>query len=199
VWDWIFRPNRRQRLIDFWALDAWIDSSLYGIWARYQDLWSAYSNFVNRFRVSGFRRVVAEFFSEGATLGTLGLVGMLALALPSLEPTNDPSWRTAAQYSVTFLDRNGTEIGKRGIFFSDTVPLQEIPDNLIKATLATEDRRFFDHFGIDVLGTIRAIIENARAGGVVQGGSSITQQTAKNLFLSNERTLQRKIKEYRLR
>lgn len=195
MWDWIFRPNRRQRLIDFWALDAWIDSSLYGIWARYQDLWSAYSNFVNRFRVSGFRRVVAEFFSEGATLGTLGLVGMLALALPSLEPTNDPSWRTAAQYSVTFLDRNGTEIGKRGIFFSDTVPLQEIPDNLIKATLATEDRRFFEHFGIDVLGTFRAMLANVQANDVVQGGSSITQQLAKLLFLSSERSLERKIKE----
>ena len=61
--------------------------------------------------------------------------------------------------------------------------------------LATEDRRFFQHFGIDVFGTLRAIQENARAGGVVQGGSSITQQLAKNLFLSNERTLQRKIKE----
>ena len=61
--------------------------------------------------------------------------------------------------------------------------------------LATEDRRFFEHFGIDVFGTFRALRENARAGGVVQGGSSITQQLAKNLFLSNERTLQRKIKE----
>ena len=69
------------------------------------------------------------------------------------------------------------------------------PDNLIKAVLATEDRRFFEHFGIDILGTVRAVQENARAGGVVQGGSSITQQLAKNLFLSNERTLQRKIKE----
>ena len=70
-----------------------------------------------------------------------------------------------------------------------------MPDTLVKAVLATEDRRFFEHFGIDVFGTFRAIRENARAGGVVQGGSSITQQLAKNLFLSNERTLQRKIKE----
>ena len=77
----------------------------------------------------------------------------------------------------------------------DTVELEDLPDNLVKAVLATEDRRFFQHFGIDMLGTIRAIQENARAGGVVQGGSSITQQLAKNLFLSNERTLQRKIKE----
>ena len=77
----------------------------------------------------------------------------------------------------------------------DSVELEELPDYLVMAVLATEDRRFFDHFGIDVFGTVRAIRENARAGGVVQGGSSITQQLAKNLFLSNERTLQRKIKE----
>lgn len=193
--DWIFKPNRRNRLIDWWALDSWIDSSLYGIWARYQDLWSGYSNFVNQFRVTGFRRFVAEIFSEAATIGLGGLVVVLTLALPSLEPTQDPSWRTAAQYSVTFLDRNGTEIGKRGILYSDSVPLEEIPDNLVKATLATEDRRFFDHFGIDVLGTFRAMVANVQANNVVQGGSSLTQQLAKNLFLSSERSLERKIKE----
>jgi len=195
VRDWIFKPNRRNRVIDWWALDSWIDSSLYGIWARYQDWWSGYSNFINRFRVTGFRRIVAEFFSEAATLGAGGLLAVLTLALPSLEPTNDPSWRTAAQYSVTFLDRNGTEIGKRGILYSDAVPLDEIPDNLIKATLATEDRRFFDHFGIDVIGTFRALVANVQASDVVQGGSSLTQQLAKNLFLSSERSFTRKLKE----
>ena len=70
-----------------------------------------------------------------------------------------------------------------------------MPDTLIKAAIATEDRRFYDHFGIDVPGTLRALVTNARAGGVRQGGSSITQQLAKNLFLSNERTIERKIKE----
>ncbi len=193
--DWIFRPNRRNRLVDWWALDSWIDSSLYRVWARYQEWWSGYSNFVSQFRVSGFRRVVAEMFSEGATIGLLGLVGLLTFALPSLEPTNDPNWRTAGQYSVTFLDRNGKEVGKRGILFSDSVPLEEIPDNLIKATLATEDRRFFEHFGIDVLGTGRAMAANVQANDVVQGGSSLTQQLAKNLFLTSERSFDRKIKE----
>ncbi len=193
--DWIFRPNRRNRLIDWWALDSWIDSSLYSVWAYYQDTWSAYSNFVNRFRVTGFRRVVNEFVSEATTIGMAGLVGLLALALPSLEVTNDPSWRTAAQYSVTFLDRYGAEIGKRGILYSDSVPLEEIPDNLIKATIATEDRRFFEHFGVDVIGTFRAMVANVQARDVVQGGSSLTQQLAKNLFLTSERSLERKVKE----
>ena len=193
--DWIFRPNRRSRLVNWWAIDSWIDSSLYTAWAKYQDTWSGYSNFVSQFRVSGFRRVVAEMFSEAATLGTLGLVGLLTFALPSLEATNDPNWRTAGQYSVTFLDRNGQEVGKRGILFSDTVPLEEIPDNLIKATLATEDRRFFEHFGVDVFGTGRAMAANVQANDVVQGGSSLTQQLAKNLFLTSERSFDRKIKE----
>lgn len=193
--DWIFRPNRRNRFIDWWALDAWIDSSLYGAASKARDLWSAYSNFVNQFRVTGFRWVAAEVFSEAATLGSGGLLVVLAFALPSIEHTNDPSWRTASQYSVTFLDRNGTEIGKRGILYSDSVPLEEIPDALIKATMATEDRRFFDHFGIDVLGTLRAVATNLQANDVVQGGSSLSQQLAKNLFLSSERSLERKIKE----
>ena len=67
---------------------------------------------------------------------------------------------------------------------NDAVPLEDLPDHLIKATLATEDRRFFEHFGVDFLGTARALIENARANEVVQGGSTLTQQLAKNLFLS---------------
>ena len=193
--DWIFKPNRRNRLIDWWALDSWIDSSLYSIWAKYQDAWSAYSNFVNRFRVRGFRRIVNEFASEATTIGLGGLVGLLTLALPSLEATNNQSWLTSSQYSVTFLDRNGVEIGKRGILFSDVVPLDEVPDNLIKATLATEDRRYFEHFGVDIVGTFRAMVANVQANDVVQGGSSLTQQLAKNLFLSSERSFERKIKE----
>ncbi len=74
-------------------------------------------------------------------------------------------------------------------------PIDELPDYFVKAVLATEDRRFFDHFGIDVVGLFRALTVNAQAGGVVQGGSTLTQQLAKNLFLSNERSIERKIKE----
>ena len=73
--------------------------------------------------------------------------------------------------------------------------LDEIPDVLIKATLATEDRRFFEHFGVDFIGTARALMTNLNAGETVQGGSTLTQQLAKNLFLSFERSFQRKIKE----
>ena len=173
----------------------WIDSTLYSLYARFKDRWANYNNFFAGFRVTGARRLAVEFLSEAATLGTGGLAIVLMFELPAIELTKNPNWRTGSEFSVTFLDRYGNDIGKRGIQFSDAVPLEEIPDTLIKATMATEDRRFFDHFGIDVLGTMRAMVQNARANEVVQGGSSISQQLAKNLFLSSERSMQRKIRE----
>ncbi len=116
------------------------------------------------------------------------------LAIPAINEFDENKINTG-KYAVKFLDRHGTEIGQRGILHNDAVPLEEIPDHLIKATLATEDRRFFEHFGVDFIGTARALFENARANEVVQGGSTLTQQLAKNLFLSSERSVTRKLKE----
>jgi len=194
VRDWISKSGRNRKRVDWLAFDSLIDSSIYGFWEGLRSAWSSYSSFFARFHVSGFRRILSEFSSEALTMGTGGIVVMLALALPAFDETTD-DWRSAGKFSVTFLDRYGNEIGKRGILHSDAVPLNEIPDHMIKATLATEDRRFFHHFGIDVIGTARAMVENVRANDVVQGGSSLTQQLAKNLFLSPERSLKRKIKE----
>ncbi len=123
-----------------------------------------------------------------------GIVAM-ALASSAFQMTSDDNWLKQTDLAVTFLDRYGAEVGQRGIKHDDAVPLEQYPDHLIKAVLATEDRRFYEHFGIDVVGTARALTVNARSSGVVQGGSSITQQLAKNLFLSNERTITRKINE----
>src|SRR5690606_28785122 len=134
---------------------------------------------------SGWRRGLVELLSEGFTLGAAGSVVMLALALPAFEDTAG-NWRAQDDFAVTFLDRYGTEIGQRGIIQRDSVPIDEMPDHVIKAVLATEDRRFFEHFGIDFIGLTRAMTQNVRANSVVQGGSTITQQLAKNLFLSNE-------------
>jgi penicillin-binding protein 1A len=150
---------------------------------------------MDRFHVAGFKRLCVESASEAATLGTGGMVVMLALAVPAFNETSDDDWLKKSELAVTFLDRYGNEVGARGIKHNDSIPLEEFPDHLIKAVLATEDRRFFEHFGIDIAGTARALTANARAGGVVQGGSSLTQQLAKNLFLSNERTIERKVKE----
>ena len=73
---------------------------------------------------------------------------------------------------MTFLDRYGNEVGSRGIRHNDSIPLDEFPDSLIKATLATEDRRFYEHFGIDVPGTMRALLANTRAGSTIGHGRS---------------------------
>ncbi len=177
-------------------LDARIDFAVYqsGKWTR--ELYERFTAIMDGFHVAGWRRwLIVEPMSEAATLGTGGLLLMLALAIPAFRDTSDEDWLKKSELAVTFLDRYGNEIGNRGIKHNDSVTLEEMPDHLIKAVLATEDRRFYEHFGIDFLGTGRALVTNARAGGVVQGGSTITQQLAKNLFLSNERTIERKIKE----
>ena len=75
------------------------------------------------------------------------------------------------------------------------IPLSQMPDIVVRAVLAVEDRRFFSHFGIDPVAVGRAVWRNLTRGGVVQGGSTITQQLAKNLFYSPQRTLGRKLKE----
>jgi penicillin-binding protein 1A len=188
--DW--RPNLKRF---FLSLDSWVDFSLFRSARELRERYERFSTFMDRFHVSGWRRFLTELVSEGATLGTAGIVLMLALAVPAFRMTSDDDWLKKSELAVTFLDRYGNEVGSRGVRHNDSIPLDEFPDNLIKAVLATEDRRFYDHFGIDIGGTIRAFVTNARAGGVVQGGSSLTQQLAKNLFLSNERTLDRKIKE----
>jgi penicillin-binding protein 1A len=185
------KPFRSPRMI--W-LDAWIDSALYNLGFFLAEFWENTTIFFRRFRVRGFRRLVVEVLDEGFTLGVGGAVLMLALALPAFEETKK-DWRAQDDFAVTFLDRYGNEIGRRGILHRDSVPIDELPDHVIKAVLGTEDRRFFDHIGIDFIGLTRAMSQNARANGVVQGGSTITQQLAKNLFLSNERTIERKIKE----
>jgi penicillin-binding protein 1A len=179
----------------FLALDAWVDFSLFRGASGAREAYERFSTFMDRFHVAGWRRGLNELASEAATLGTVGLVLMLALALPAFRETSDDDWLKKSELAVTFLDRYGNEVGSRGIRHNDSIPLDEFPDHLIKAVLATEDRRFYEHFGVDIAGTARALVANTRAGGVVQGGSTITQQLAKNLFLNNERTIERKVKE----
>ena len=96
---------------------------------------------------------------------------------------------------VTVLAEGGADIADFGGLRADGVPLTQLPRTLIEAVIATEDRRFASHFGIDVIAIVRAAIVNAFSGRIRQGGSTITQQLAKNLFLSSERTLGRKVRE----
>lgn len=193
----IIPPYWKQKVRNFFLdLDARIDSSLFSSAKGLRELYERYSTFMDRFYVGRWKRwVFIEPLSEAATLGLGGLIVMLILAIPAFRETADEDWLKKSDLAVTFLDRYGNPIGSRGIKHNDSIPLEDFPDVLIKATLATEDRRFYDHFGIDIAGTARALLTNAQAGGVRQGGSSITQQLAKNLFLSNERTIERKVNE----
>ncbi|HRJ70391.1 MAG TPA: transglycosylase domain-containing protein, partial [Beijerinckiaceae bacterium] len=182
----------RRRWLD---ANAMLDSSVFGSARNAASAYASYSALMDRFKVAGARAWVTFLLSEGLTWGTLGLVVLLMLGQPAFREVDDDNWLKRQELAVTFFDRHGTEIGKRGIKNDDSVTLEDLPDQLIKAVLATEDRRFYEHFGIDIPGLVRALLANARANSVVQGGSTLTQQLAKNLFLTNERSLERKIKE----
>ena len=190
--DWAAGAARVRRAM--LQADAFVDSFMFdrgrGAARGYDDL----SAFMERFSLSGWRRWAVEFACEGLTLGLGGGLVLVVLALPAFRETGD-DWMKKQDLAVTFLDRTGVEVGRRGILHDDGVPVAQMPAYFIDAVLATEDRRFFDHYGIDPIGTLRALSVNAKSSGVVQGGSTLTQQLAKNLFLSNERTLGRKINE----
>ncbi len=110
-------------------------------------------------------------------------------------PSTDDLWEARGGQSITFLDRSGHVILREGAQNAPPVDLAALPPYVPQAFVAIEDRRFYQHFGVDLGGMMRAGAENMRAGHVVQGGSTITQQLAKNLFLSNERSWRRKLQE----
>ncbi|HUE47279.1 MAG TPA: biosynthetic peptidoglycan transglycosylase, partial [Aestuariivirgaceae bacterium] len=185
-------PNSMTRL--FWRLDSWANDAVYEAGATLRRSWAAYSSWLEHFRVRGLTRSVLGLADDAATFGLVFAIGLLVFALPPFSGTGD-IWNRGRQHAVTFTDANGEIIGRRGIRQDDAIPLEEIPPDVLMAVLATEDARFYQHFGVDIQGTTRAALRNASADGVVQGGSSITQQLAKNLFLTPERSMRRKINE----
>ncbi len=120
-----------------------------------------------------------------------GILAWYARELPQL--IDNPKFERKA--SITVLANDGSVIARYGDIKGKNISADNIPKNLANAILATEDRRFYYHFGLDPIGLVRAVFVNLTRKGVVQGGSTITQQLAKNLFLSQERTLKRKIQE----
>ncbi len=125
------------------------------------------------------------------TIILTGIIAWYAQDLPSI--TEKATFER--KQSITIKDANGKIVARYGDIIGNQVDTTTIPPSLVQAVLAIEDRRFYTHKGLDPLGLARAIFVNAREGQVVQGGSTITQQLAKNLFLSRERTLKRKIQE----
>ena len=136
--------------------------------------------------------------------GLGGALALLAVCIVSMLVVYtirypDPFALAAGQRSpvIRILDRNGRLLAERGRPH-DYIPIALLPKHVVDAVIATEDRRFYSHWGIDPLGLVRAALANMRAGRTVQGGSTLTQQLAKNMFLSHERTFARKVEELTL-
>jgi penicillin-binding protein 1A len=146
---------------------------------------------------SGLGSVLGRLARTSLALGLLasiGMTGVVAYYASKLPPTAE--WTIPARPpNVRILAADGALISNRGDSVGSSVLLHELPEHLPDAVLAIEDRRFYWHFGIDPFGLARAMFANWTAGEVVQGGSTITQQLAKNLFLKPERTFERKIQE----
>lgn len=132
----------------------------------------------------------------GACAYLCGMVVLSAFAWVSAD-LPDPSrlWEDNRPPSIQFVDRQGRDLAVRGAQALDPIPVSDLPPHLRQAILATEDRRFYAHAGIDPFGLARATISNLKAGQIVEGGSTLTQQLTKNVFLTPEQTIHRKAQE----
>ncbi len=147
-------------------------------------------------RGTGFGRIaywgaVGSLWLVIAAIGAVIVIGVYLPPIQSLEIPKRPP-------SIQIVDINNRLLATRGEFYGDPVSLKELPRHVPQAFIAIEDRRFYAHWGIDPIGVSRALYANLMRRGVAQGGSTITQQLAKNLFLTQERTLTRKVQELAL-
>src|ERR1700709_2049974 len=129
-----------------------------------------------------------------AAIAVVGLVIYVGGHLPPIQSLEIPKRPPTIQ--IVGLD--GSTLASRGEMPGANVSLRDLPPYLPKAFIAIEDRRFYSHYGVDPIGILRAAVTNVLHRGVSQGGSTLTQQLAKNLFLTQERTLQRKLQEVEL-
>lgn len=143
-----------------------------------------------RQRLRWVRRIAWCALAISVVCATVWLA--LTMALP--HPLSHQQRLTYDAPVLQMLDRKGRLIGEADRP-RDTIPFALIPPVLVDAVMATEDQRFFSHWGVDPLGLLRATLTNIRAGRLVQGGSTITQQLAKNLYLDGRKTLSRKMQE----
>src|SRR6185312_4557907 len=154
----------------------------------------------NRRGRSSSRLSLGRLIYWGAVLGLWGaiaVVGVIVWAgahLPPIQSLEIPK----RPPTIEIVGADGTMLAQRGEMAGANVALKDLPSYLPKAFIAIEDRRFYSHFGVDPYGILRAAITNLLHHGVSQGGSTLTQQLAKNLFLTQERTLARKLQEAEL-
>ena len=136
----------------------------------------------------------------GAVLSLWGIIAVIAVVvyvgahLPPIQSLEIPK----RPPTIQIVGMDGSMLAQRGEMAGANVSLKDLPPYLPKAFIAIEDRRFYSHFGIDPVGILRALVTNVLHRGVSQGGSTLTQQLAKNLFLTQERTMQRKLQEAEL-
>ena len=133
-------------------------------------------------------------------LGVWGLIALIAVFAVFATDLPDTSkiFDVTRQPSISYLDRSGGQVAVRGSQFSPPVDLDQLPPWVPAAFVSIEDQRFYHHFGVDPVGMARALVADIRAGHVVQGASTITQQLARNLFLTPDQTPKRKIQELML-
>ncbi|HEX9073627.1 MAG TPA: PBP1A family penicillin-binding protein [Pseudolabrys sp.] len=124
-------------------------------------------------------------------IGGVGVVAWVGAHLPPIQSLEIPK----RPPSIQIVDVQGHALARRGDLAGEPLPLKEMPNYVPKAFVAIEDRRFYEHYGVDLFGIGRAFVANVLHRSVAQGGSTITQQLAKNLFLTQERTITRKLQE----
>ena len=143
---------------------------------------------------------IGRLFYWGAVLGLWGAIAAVGVVvwvgahLPAIQSLEIPK----RPPTIQIVGMDGSVLAQRGEMAGANVALKDLPPYLPKAFIAIEDRRFYSHYGVDPVGIARAAVTNLLHRGVSQGGSTLTQQLAKNLFLTQERTLQRKLQEAEL-
>ena len=142
-----------------------------------------------------------RFLSRFAYWGLVGFL-WLGLAIGALIfyyaldlPDTDDLWKTGSQPELSIYARDDGLVARRGRRGGRPMRFDDFPSHLVEAVIAIEDRRFFSHFGLDPRGLLRALAVNMRQGRLAQGGSTLTQQLAKNVFLTPERSFKRKVQE----
>ncbi|MCC8963059.1 penicillin-binding protein 1A [Bradyrhizobium sp. Pear76] len=129
-----------------------------------------------------------------AGIAVIGVVAWVGAHLPPIQSLEIPK----RPPTIQIVGIDGSVLAQRGEMAGANIALKDLPPYLPKAFIAIEDRRFYSHFGVDPVGILRAAVTNVLHRGVSQGGSTLTQQLAKNLFLTQERTMQRKLQEAEL-
>ncbi|HEY9012029.1 MAG TPA: PBP1A family penicillin-binding protein [Devosia sp.] len=144
-----------------------------------------------------FGRIIWKLFSWLLILGIwAGIAGAAVVAYFAMQMPAANTWAVPERpANIRIVAANGQLISNRGKMGGEAIALRELPYYVPAAFVAIEDRRFYEHFGIDVLGLISVAIESVQAGEVTRGASTLTQQLAKNLFLTPDQTLERKAQE----